>query len=153
MPLLTGGGQERNMRAGTESVADIVGIAEALRLACSEMNEENEHTQLLKDYCWNEIHRIIPDARRMDNTGSSLSRILSILFPLNPKTEMLQMSLDIKGIAVSGGSACSSGALGGSHVISHLINEDCVPIRISFCKWNTQSEVDELIKELREILD
>ncbi len=152
-PLLLGGGQERNMRAGTEDVPGIVGFASALEFAIEEKEKENEHCGHLKEYCWNLLQDTFGEDVRLTSTApNTLPRVLSVLFPQNEKTEMLQMALDIKGIAVSGGSACSSGAVGGSHVINVLEETPCVPLRISFCKWNTEADVDAFLKAMKEIL-
>jgi cysteine desulfurase len=151
-PFLLGGGQERNMRAGTEDVAGIVGFARALELSLEDIESENTHCLNLKKYCWEELLKSIPAIKKSTVCENTLSRVLSVLLPHTSNTEMLQMSLDIKGIAVSGGSACSSGALGGSHVINFIQKDACVPLRISFSKWNTKKEVDELIDALKSLL-
>ncbi len=151
-PLIFGGGQERNMRAGTENVAGIVGFAKALELSVGDMLEENNHCKELKDYCWAALKENLKEVELGTSCNKTLSRVLSIILPHTPKTEMLQMSLDMKGIALSGGSACSSGAMGGSHVMKHLHDTACVPLRISFCKSNTKEEVDTLVKSIKELL-
>ena len=152
-PFVLGGGQERNMRAGTENVAGIVGFAAALDLAIGEMQKENEHTQMLKDYAWQQLQDTFPEIGLNGCLDKSLPRVLNVLLPANEKTEMLQMSLDIKGIAISGGSACSSGALGGSHVINTISEKPGVPLRISFCKSNTKDDIDYLINTMKEVLN
>jgi len=152
-PLIYGGGQERNMRAGTEDVAGIVGFAKALELSIAEMVKENKHCAALKEYCWSQLKQITDAVALSTSSLNTLPRVLSVLFPLDAKTEMLQMALDIKGIALSGGSACSSGAMGGSHVMNHVQTKACVPLRISFCKSNTMKEVDIFIKALNELLN
>lgn len=152
-PMILGGGQERNMRAGTEDVAGVVGFAKALSLAIEDMEVENRETKLLKDYCLGKLKSHFLELKEASQAENKLPRVLTVLFKPTPKTEMLQMSLDMKGVAVSGGSACSSGAMGGSHVINHLNKEACVPLRISFCKWNTKEEVDYLIESIVSILD
>lgn len=151
-PLIVGGGQERNMRAGTEDVPGIVGFAKSLELAIEDKENENKHCSQLKKYCWDLLVANFKDVQRTTNCETTLPRVLSITFPISSKTEMLQMALDIKGIAVSGGSACSSGAMGGSHVINHIWAEPCVPLRISFCKWNTKDDVERLITAMKEII-
>ncbi len=87
--------------------------------------------------------------------GKSLYTVLNVGFPLNDKTDMLLFNLDINGICVSGGSACSSGANSVSHVIKALYNGkngDVVPIRFSFCKLNTKEEVDTVIAKLKQLV-
>jgi cysteine desulfurase len=152
-PIIIGGGQERNMRAGTEDVAGIVGLAKALSLAIEDQEKEDKHCNALKLLCFDLLKESINEVSLSTNNKESLSRVLNVVFPVNPKTEMLQMALDIKGFAVSGGSACSSGALGGSHVIQHLHSSPCVPLRISFSKWNTKGEVEKLVKTIKELLN
>jgi len=151
-PLLLGGGQERNMRAGTEDLAGIVGFAKALELSLEDREMEQNHCITLKKYCWEQLANSVSAIKKSTDYENTLARVLSVLLPHNPNTEMLQMSLDIKGIAVSGGSACSSGALGGSHVINYIEKEACVPLRISFSKWSTTQEIDELVSALKASL-
>ena len=83
----------------------------------------------------------------------SLYTVLSVCFPKTEKSEFLLMSLDMANICVSGGSACSSGASVGSHVIQalHKLN-DCTTIRFSFSKYNTKEEIDQVVVKLRELL-
>jgi cysteine desulfurase len=77
--------------------------------------------------------------------------VLSVAFPLSEKSDMLLMNLDINHICASGGSACSSGADAGSHVINQLPNKNQQPVRFSFSKYNTKEEVDRVIEKLKEI--
>lgn len=152
-PFILGGGQERNIRAGTENVAGIVGFAAALELAIAEQDIENEQTAILKKYAWDKLQSVFPEITLNGRLEYSLPRVLNISLPQNEKTEMLQMLLDIKGIAISGGSACSSGALGGSHVINHISDSPNVPLRISFCKWNTKEDIDYLVNSIKKVLN
>lgn len=147
-PLLHGGSQERNMRAGTENTAGIAGFARALELAMSHTNEDKTYIQSLKAYMAEQLLQKYPQLRiHGDASGESLYTVLNIAFPVNEQTEMLSINLDVAGICVSGGSACSSGAQGGSHVIKAVYpHESSVPIRFSFCKHNTFEEIDRVVK-------
>lgn len=149
-PLILGGGQERNMRAGTENIYGIVGFARALELACSRMEEDHGFIAGLKDYMRESLLAKIPGVSfNGDPEGHSLYTVLSVSFPASPRSEMLLMNLDIHGICASGGSACSSGADQGSHVIRALHpDSDRVTVRFSFCRHNTRDEIDQVVEML-----
>ncbi|MBS1588178.1 MAG: cysteine desulfurase [Bacteroidetes bacterium] len=155
-PLLQGGSQERNMRAGTENLYGIVGFAKALELAMQQYESDRKHITELKSYMFQQITDKFPQAQcNGDAQGSSLYTVLNVSFPKTEKSEMLLFSLDMAGICVSGGSACSSGANSVSHVIKAIYNgasENMVPIRFSFSKNNTRKEVDYVIEKLKELL-
>src|SRR5690606_18802051 len=117
-PMINGGGQERNMRAGTENLYGIVGFAKALEMATETYEQDSAHMRGLKQYMADQLSAVIPGIIfNGDWQGESLYTVLNVSFPKTDKTEMLLMSLDMAGICVSGGSACSSGASIGSHVI------------------------------------
>jgi cysteine desulfurase len=151
-PFIEGGAQERNMRAGTENVAGVIGLAAALNIACEEMEEHADYIRGLKNYMKERIANEFPDAIINGETGeSSLYTVLNVAFPPGKKTEMLMFNLDFDGIAVSGGSACSSGSTVGSHVIRELkLPEGYKPIRFSFSKFNTKEEIDFVLERLKE---
>lgn len=151
-PLIMGGGQERNMRAGTENVANIVGFSTALSFALERIEEDQQYVMKLKQYCLDKILELFGSVVKVNSHKDGLYTVLNISFPANEKTEMLQMALDMKGICVSGGSACSSGAAVGSHVINYINSEANVPLRISFSKHNTHTEIDQLVSSLKELL-
>lgn len=153
-PMIHGGGQERNMRAGTENVAGIVGFAKALEIAYAQLQEDQQHIQQLKSYFATQLQLAIPGVSfNGDWNGQSLYTVLNVSFPRSDKAEFLLMSLDMQGICVSAGSACSSGAQQGSHVIQNIPDRmDGVPIRFSFSKYNTLAEVDCLVEKLKELL-
>lgn len=155
-PMLQGGAQERNMRAGTENLYGIVGYAKALELAMERYEEDSKHIAELKNYMAGQLQQNFPGViLNGDVMGKSLYTVLNVGFPLNDKTDMLLFNLDINGICVSGGSACSSGANSVSHVIKALYNGkngDVVPIRFSFCKLNTKEEVDTVIAKLKQLV-
>lgn len=153
-PVILGGGQERNMRAGTENLYGIVGFAKALELADATMEQDSIYIQSLKDYMIAALTENIPGVQfNGDYAGKSLYTVLNAAFPKTEKSEMLLFSLDMQGICVSGGSACSSGADVGSHVIRAIsTNPNLVPVRFSFCKHNTKEEVDVVIAKLKELI-
>ena len=153
-PYINGGAQERNMRAGTENVYGIVGFAKALEMAMENYEKDSAHIANLKAYMKQKLDENIPNITyNGDVMGNCLYTVLNAAFPNNPKTEMILYNLDMAGICVSGGSACSSGANAGSHVIRALRgNEDVVPLRFSFCKNNTKAEIDIVVQKLKELL-
>jgi cysteine desulfurase len=155
-PYLNGGSQERNMRAGTENLYGIVGFAKALEIATAGYEKDSEHVKGLKLYMAKQLQENFTDiAFNGDTFGDSLYTVLNVSFPLSEMAEMLLFNLDMAGICVSGGSACTSGANSVSHVIK-AINEgkstDVVPIRFSFCKHNTKQEVDTVVEKLKELI-
>jgi cysteine desulfurase len=152
-PFITGGSQERNMRGGTENLYGIVGLASALEIAHKHMEEKHAHIQSLKTYMIEKIKAAIPGvAFNGDAEGSSLYTVLNVSFPPNPIGEMLLFKLDIAGISVSGGSACSSGSEVGSHVLRALkVNANRAPVRFSFGKQNTKEEIDRTVDCLAEM--
>ncbi|MFT3902229.1 MAG: cysteine desulfurase family protein [Niabella sp.] len=153
-PFIYGGGQERNMRAGTENVYGIVGFAKALEIAMANFEQESQYIQSLKTYMIEQLEQHIPSVTfNGDYKGSSLYTVLSASFPKTEKSEMLLFNLDINNICVSGGSACSSGANQGSHVIKAISdNPDVVTVRFSFSKHNTKEEIDTVVAKLKEII-
>ncbi|HWJ90387.1 MAG TPA: cysteine desulfurase family protein [Flavisolibacter sp.] len=149
-PLLYGGGQERNMRAGTENVYGIIGFAKALELAMKNLEEERRHIGGLKAYMKAQLIECVPGVQ-FNGNGNGLYTVLSVCFPKTAQSDMLLLNLDMEGICVSGGSACSSG--GGSHVMTALNRaEGCTTIRFSFSKDNSIAEIDRVIAVLRSIL-
>ncbi|MBD77685.1 MAG: cysteine desulfurase [Crocinitomicaceae bacterium] len=150
--LMTGGGQERGMRPGTENVYGIVGLAKALDVACEHVNEHMEHVKGLKYYMMDALEARIPGVMfNGDPRGNSLYTVLNVSLPPNEKSGMLLFNLDIMGIACSGGSACSSGASIGSHVLSG-INADVnrQSVRFSFSRFTTREEIDFTLDKLEE---
>jgi cysteine desulfurase len=155
-PLISGGAQERNMRAGTENLYGIIGYAKALELAAQRFNEDSTYIQDLKQYMCQQLKANFPNVCfNGDTNGSSLYTVLNVAFPKTEKSDMLLFNLDMAGICVSGGSACSSGASSVSHVIKALYNgqsETLVPIRFSFSRHNTKEEVDTVIEKLKGLV-
>lgn len=155
-PILYGGAQERNMRAGTENIYGIVGYAKALEKAIANYEQYSTHIQGLKTYMAELLKSNFPKVVfNGDYNGNSLYTVLNVAFPYNEKTDMLLLNLDMQGICVSGGSACSSGASSNSHVITALHAENIdnlVPVRFSFSSHNTKEEVDYVIEKLKELV-
>ena len=153
-PLIHGGSQERNLRAGTENVYGIVGFARALEISLAELEKTSVQIRELRDDMAGKLLERIPGLQfNGDLRGRSLYTVLSISLPRTERTEMILMNLDMKGICASGGSACTSGASTGSHVINALHpGEDRVAIRFSFSKYNTPQEVDEVVRQLSELI-
>jgi cysteine desulfurase len=153
-PLVHGGAQERNMRAGTENLYGIVGFAKALEIATEAYEKESAYMQSLKQYMHDQLLAKIPGVSfNGDPFGRSLYTLLSANFPKNEKSEMLLFNLDIHHICASGGSACSSGAQQGSHVIQALKKEgDIATVRFSFSKNNTRQEIDQVVDVLSTLL-
>jgi cysteine desulfurase len=153
-PYLHGGAQERNMRAGTENVYGIVGFAKALEIATEQHEKDSTYINGLRRYMHEQLLAQIPEVSfNGDTFGDSLYTLLSVNFPKNEKSEMMLFNLDIHHICASGGSACSSGAQQGSHVINAITKaEDIATIRFSFCKYNTKAEIDQVIATLKELL-
>jgi cysteine desulfurase len=153
-PFVHGGGQERNMRAGTENLYGIVGFAKALELATATHEEDMAYIGTLKYYMMDELKKHIPGiAFNGDALGRCLYTVLSASFPKTEKSEMILFNLDINNICASGGSACTSGADQGSHVIRAINNNpNQVTVRFSFSKHNTKEEVDTVVEKLKDLV-
>jgi len=153
-PFIFGGAQERNMRAGTENVYGIVGFARALEMAMSNFEKDSLYIQSLKTYMIEQLRKNVKCVTfNGDAEGRSLYTVLSTALPKTEKSEMILFNLDINHICASGGSACTSGADQGSHVI-HAINNNpnLVTVRFSFSKHNTKEEIDKVISKLNELI-
>ncbi|WP_294278505.1 cysteine desulfurase family protein [uncultured Chryseobacterium sp.] len=154
--IITGGPQERSLRAGTENVAGIVGLGKALELSLTHMNAYRDHMQTIKDYAIERLSTEIPGMKfngRSAEKDNSLYTVLSALLPY--KNPLIGLQLDMKGIAISQGSACSSGASKPSMVMMMVLTEDemdtCTPLRISFSHLTTKADIDALATALKEI--
>ncbi len=155
-PLLIGGGQERNMRGGTENVAGIFGLSKALEIAFAERDANQARLIQLKKFAMELLAKNVTGIRFNGLSGDldgSLHKILSIALPSVEDNDMLLFNLDIAGICVSGGSACASGTSIGSHVIDALgLEENTGIIRLSFSKYNTEDEIIAFVENLRRSL-
>jgi cysteine desulfurase len=154
-PFVHGGAQERNMRGGTENVYGIIGLAKALEIAYRDMDDHVRHIQGLKTRMIDLLRHNIPGVSFNGdccNLDKSLYTVLSVSLPESDDNGMLLFNLDLQGISASGGSACSSGAVGGSHVLGALYPESKRgAVRFSFSKFNTNQEIDTAAAKLAEL--
>ncbi|MFT3910656.1 MAG: cysteine desulfurase family protein [Ferruginibacter sp.] len=153
-PLVHGGAQERNMRAGTENIYGIAGLAKALEIATNDHEANKEYISSLKLYMHDQLKKHIEGIDfNGDTFGRSLYTVLSVRFPKTEKSEMILFNLDINNICASGGSACTSGAEQGSHVITAINNNpNQITVRFSFSKHNTKEEIDTVVAKLKELI-
>jgi cysteine desulfurase len=151
-PFIFGGGQERNMRAGTENVYGIVGFAKALEIAMRDYEAASVYIEELRQFMMKQLQDNI-EGVCFNSVPGSLYTVLNVGFPKTEKAEFLLMNLDMANICTSGGSACSSGADIGSHVMMALNKSaDYTAIRFSFSKYNTKEEVDYVVQKIKELL-
>jgi cysteine desulfurase len=155
-PFMHGGAQERNMRGGTENVYGIIGLAKALEIAYRDMDEHERYIKGLKARMIESLRENIPgvsfngDSADLNN---SLYTVLNVCLPESDDKDMLLFNLDLAGISASGGSACSSGAAKGSHVLEALgVNPNRASIRFSFSKFNTKADIDFAVNKLAEMI-
>lgn len=154
-PFITGGSQERNMRGGTENVYGIVGLAKALEISIRDIEKKSAYIKDIKNYMVERLTTEIPDISFNGNsaTENSLYTVLNVSFPPSRVSEMMLFRMDMDGISVSGGSACSSGSDVGSHVLSALgVNPSRANVRFSFGKQNTKEEVDYVVEKVKEMM-
>lgn len=147
-PLLHGGSQDRGRRPGTENVAAAVGLARAAELAVEEMDAERGRLRALRDRLEAGILAKVPDAVVHGRGATRAPHILSVSVP-GTDSESLLMALDLRGIAASGGSACQSGAVGASHVLSAIgVPPDLVnaAVRMSLGALTTPECIDRVIE-------
>lgn len=154
---ITGGGQERGMRGGTENTAGIMGMAKAMDLAFNEVEEHQEYVGGLKQYMIAELKKRIPGIvfNGQSESSESLYTVLSTTFPPTKNNDMFLFLLDLEGIAASGGSACSSGATKGSHVLDGIgaLREGHPAVRFSFSRYTTKGEIDYAVEKATEIFE
>ncbi|MBX7110176.1 MAG: cysteine desulfurase [Chitinophagales bacterium] len=154
-PFIHGGAQERNMRAGTENVYGIVGLAKAMEMGYEHLEESSTYISEIRNYMKDTLRSNFPGILfNGDVDGSSLYTVLNASFPLNNKSQLLLFNLDMAGVCASSGSACSSGSNQNSHVLEAIhadINR--VAIRFSFSKNNRKEEVDFVMAKLKELAE
>jgi len=154
-PMIFGGAQERNLRGGTENLHGIIGLAKAMDVAYDDLDGHRAHIEGIKAYMIKELKANIEDVRfngDSDNLERSLYTVLNVCLPQNKNSAMLLFHLDILGICCSGGSACSSGANKGSHVLAGIGSDPNRPaVRFSFSKYTTKEEIDYAVKHLAEL--
>lgn len=152
-PFIDGGSQERNMRAGTENISGIVGLAKAMQLAYAELDQDMAHILALKEYMRQQLKNICPEVRFNGHPTNSLYTVLNVSFPPGPHADLLVMSLDIAGVSSSGGSACSSGAESQSHVLNAIGHPaDRKAVRFSFSRNTTVDDINFTIEQVAGIL-
>jgi cysteine desulfurase len=159
-PLIFGGEQERGCRAGTESIHNIVGMDEALKLAYGNLDAERKYVSGLKTYFIEQLKLHLPEASfngNCENSEHSTYTLLNVCLPIAPeKGPMLQFQLDLKGIACSKGSACQSGSNQQSHVLTEILDTEQLKrpsIRFSFSIFNTKEELDYVITVLKDFVN
>lgn len=151
-PFVLGGTQERSMRGGTENVYGIIGLAKAIEIAYRDLDSHTRYIKGLKNRMITRLKESIPgvdfhgDSANLDK---SLYTVLNVCLPESDENEMVLFNLDLAGISASGGSACSSGATAGSHVLGALYPESKHgAVRFSFSKYNTEEEIDYAVDKL-----
>ncbi|WP_353778416.1 aminotransferase class V-fold PLP-dependent enzyme [Winogradskyella sp. 3972H.M.0a.05] len=157
-PSIIGGEQERGLRAGTESLHNIIGLDKALALAYGYLDTEKAYIKSIKSYFIEQLKECISNVGFNGNSGDmdkSTYTLVNVRLPLSPeKAAMLQFQLDLKGIACSKGSACQSGSSQKSHVLSEILNEEELnkpSVRFSFSKYNTKDDVDYVVEVLKSL--
>lgn len=153
-PMIFGGEQEKGLRAGTEGVHNIAGMAKALEVSYENLEVERKYIQDLKDYFVEKLQTNFP-AFKINGNPEGFYNIINVLLPFSDeKTAMILFNLDMKGIAVSRGSACQSGSIKPSHVLKEMLSEEDLKkpsLRISFSHFNTQEDIDLLIEALKAV--
>ncbi len=155
-PLIVGGPQERGLRAGTESVHNIIGLQKAIEMAYDNLEEERAYILGLKKYFISQLKGLFPTAHFNGLSGNleeSTYTLVNVAIPLeDSKSQLLDFHMDLKGIACSKGSACQAGADSGSHVLRNLKRSKTIEkhasLRFSFSSFNTTKEVDYVIQSL-----
>ena len=153
-PLIFGGEQEKGLRAGTESIHNIAGMAKALEISYENLEAERKHISDLKNYFVSQLKSNFPEFK-INGNPDGFYNIINVLLPFSEdKTSMILFNLDMKGIAVSRGSACQSGSIKPSHVLLEILSDDEIrkpSLRISFSHFNMEEDVDILIEALKGI--
>jgi cysteine desulfurase len=151
-PFITGGGQERGLRAGTENMAGIVGMAKALEISIEEMETKKQKIEYLKETFKNKLTEIDASITFNGNLNNSLYTVLNVSFPQWLPSDLFLFQLDILGISASGGSACSSGASKGSHVLASIgADSNKNHVRFSFGKFNQLDDIEFAIAQLKSL--
>lgn len=153
-PLFYGGEQEKGLRAGTEAVHQIAGMAKALELSYSNLETEKNHIAELKNYLIGQLELEFPSFK-INGDQDGFYNMLNVILPFsNDKTAMILFHLDMKGVAVSRGSACQSGSIKPSHVLAELLSAEDLKkpnLRISLSHYNSREDIDVLIEALKSI--
>jgi cysteine desulfurase len=152
--FIHGGSQERGLRGGTENLAGIVGLAKAMDLAYEDVEAHQKHIFGLKSYMIDELRKLFPTVSFHGETDfdKALYTVLNVCLPATDKASMLLFTLDLKGVAVSGGSACTSGASKGSHVLDGIRADMTRPnVRFSFSRYTTKEEIDFALQQVERV--
>lgn len=153
-PMIFGGEQEKGLRAGTEAIHNIAGMAKALDLSYENLETEREHVLSVRNYFVEQLQLNFPGFK-INGNPDGFYNIINVLLPFSDeKTAMILFSLDMKGIAVSRGSACQSGSIKPSHVLKEMLSEDDIKkpsLRISLSHSNTKEDIDQLIEALKTV--
>ena len=158
-PFIHGGAQERGLRAGTESVHNIVGMYKALQIAYQNLKKEKKLIASIKEHFKSSLLNIFPEVKFNGCSGEnsiSTYTLINVAFPISQeKASLLDFHLDLKGIACSKGSACQSGSTSGSHVLNTIQSDEIKSwpsLRFSFSIFNTKEEVDYVMNVLEEFV-
>lgn len=153
-PMIFGGEQEKGLRAGTEALHQIAGMSLALKMSYENLQKDTELIQSLKTYLLQSLESSFPEYK-VNGPKVSLHTLTNIMLPFSEsKTAMILFHLDMKGIAVSRGSACQSGSIKPSHVLAELLSDTELKkpsLRISFSHFNTKEDIDLLIQALQTV--
>jgi len=153
-PMIFGGEQEKGLRAGTEAIHNIAGMAKALELSYENLDAERKHILSIKNYFVEQLQLYFPDFK-INGNPDGFYNIINVLLPFSEeKTAMILFSLDMKGIAVSRGSACQSGSIKPSHVLKEMLSEEDIKkpsLRISLSHFNIKADIDLLIEALKTV--
>ncbi|WP_107038125.1 cysteine desulfurase family protein [Brumimicrobium mesophilum] len=156
LPFIQGGSQERGLRGGTENLYGIVGLAKAMEIAYEDLEGHQKHVQGLKSYMIEQVQSQIEDVHVHGDTTpeKSLYTVVNMCLPKTDKSAMLLFTLDLKGVACSGGSACTSGSAIGSHVLAGIKADTTRPnVRFSFSRYTTKEEIDFAVGVLKEAFE
>ncbi len=153
--LIIGGGQERALRGGTENLYGIVGLGKAIELAYEHLDEHAQHVSEVKQYMVECFKAQLPGVTFNGASAhrDSLYTVLNVNFPPTPNAGMLLFLLDLEGVACSGGSACSSGASKGSHVLEGInaITPGRASLRFSFSRFTSREDVDYAMQRIVQL--
>lgn len=154
-PVIHGGAQERGLRGGTENLIGIAGLEKALELANHDIAGHQNYVQSLKSYMMEELKKRIPGVGFHGETDpeKSLYTVLNVMFPDFEHKSMMLFLLDLDGVACSGGSACTSGASTGSHVLRGIHADNNRPnVRFSFSRYTTKEEIDYALEKVEKVV-
>lgn len=154
-PIMFGGEQEKGIRPGTESVHNIAGMAKALELSYTNLESERIYISGLKQYAFESLNKAFGAVKVNGSLENGFYNLLNVCLPMDEqKTLMILFNLDMKGIAVSRGSACQSGSAKPSHVLAEMLAEEDIrkpSLRVSFSHYNTEEDIDILVEALKQL--